>query len=76
MTLRLSFYIDSVPITAGVIAGTASLGGSESACIGLMRALSARGHDVITAGSRGTRPIPSTKFLTRSTGMSLRPCGW
>jgi glycosyltransferase involved in cell wall biosynthesis/2-polyprenyl-3-methyl-5-hydroxy-6-metoxy-1,4-benzoquinol methylase len=46
MTLRLSFYIDSVPITAGVIAGTASLGGSESACIGLMRALSARGHDV------------------------------
>lgn len=46
MTLTWAFHIDSVPFTADVIAGTASLGGSESACLGLARALQARGHQV------------------------------
>ena len=41
-----AFHIDSVPFTRDVIDGTASLGGSESACVGLARALAARGHDV------------------------------
>jgi len=40
------FWIDSVPISRGVLDGTTSLGGSESACIGLMRALARRGHTV------------------------------
>lgn len=42
----IGFYVDSVPITRAVIDGIASLGGSESACLGLARALKARGHDV------------------------------
>lgn len=46
MNLTLGFYIDSVEMTRAVIDGTASLGGSESACLGLARALKARGHDV------------------------------
>lgn len=46
MTLTIGFYIESVEFTPGVIAGTTSLGGSESACLGLARALQARGHDV------------------------------
>lgn len=41
-----AFHIDSVEFTPAVIAGTASLGGSESACLGLARALQARGHRV------------------------------
>lgn len=41
-----AFYLDSVPFSRGVIAGTESLGGSESACVGLARALVARGHRV------------------------------
>ncbi len=40
------FYVRSVPFTKGVIAGTESLGGSESACLGLARALATRGHNV------------------------------
>lgn len=46
MKLSICFTVDSVEFTAGVIAGTTSLGGSESACLGLARALQARGHDV------------------------------
>lgn len=46
MTLTLGFYVDSVPFTRAVIDGSASLGGSESACLGLARALKAIGHDV------------------------------
>ena len=46
MKLVIGFFVDSVPITPAVIAGTCSLGGSESACLGLARALKARGHDV------------------------------
>jgi len=41
-----AFAIDSVPFTADVIAGKTSLGGSESACLGLARALVAQGHAV------------------------------
>jgi len=41
-----AFLIDSVPFTPAVIAGETSLGGSESACLGLARALTARGHSV------------------------------
>jgi glycosyltransferase involved in cell wall biosynthesis/SAM-dependent methyltransferase len=44
--LTIVFSVDSVPMTAAIIAGEASLGGSESACLGLARALKARGHDV------------------------------
>lgn len=44
--MRISFFLESVPFTRGVIAGAASLGGSESAALGLARALVARGHDV------------------------------
>lgn len=44
--LTWAFAIDSVEFTPAVIAGTASLGGSESACLGLARALAARGHHV------------------------------
>lgn len=46
MTLTIGFYIESVEFTKDVISGLASLGGSESACLGLARALRARGHDV------------------------------
>lgn len=46
MRLSVCFTVDSVTFTKGVIAGTTSLGGSESACVGLARALQARGHDV------------------------------
>jgi 2-polyprenyl-3-methyl-5-hydroxy-6-metoxy-1,4-benzoquinol methylase/glycosyltransferase involved in cell wall biosynthesis len=46
VTLTIAFCIESVTFTAGVIRGTESLGGSESACLGLARALKARGHDV------------------------------
>lgn len=44
--LTIAFIVDSVPFTKAVIAGETSLGGSESACLGLARALAARGHDV------------------------------
>lgn len=47
MKLTWAFYVDSVEFTPGVIAGTSSLGGSESACLGLARALKARGHHVV-----------------------------
>lgn len=46
MRLTIGFYVESVEFTADVIAGTASLGGSESACLGLARALKKRGHEV------------------------------
>lgn len=44
--LLIYFYVNSVPFTRAVIEGRTSLGGSESACLSLARALSARGHDV------------------------------
>lgn len=42
----MAFLVDSVPFTRGEIDGSKSLGGSESACLGLARGLVARGHDV------------------------------
>lgn len=44
--LTIGFFIDSVVFTPGVVSGAESLGGSESACLGLARALKARGHRV------------------------------
>ncbi len=52
MKLSFVFHVDSVPMTKAVIAGEASLGGSESACLGLARALKARGHDVHIATTK------------------------
>lgn len=46
MRLSWAFLVDSVPFTRAVIAGETSLGGSESAALGLARALKARGHDI------------------------------
>lgn len=46
MILQKAFFIDSVPFTKRIIDGTDSLGGSESACLGLARGLVARGHHV------------------------------
>jgi len=46
MRLSIAVTIDSVEFTKGVIAGDVSLGGSESAALGLARGLAARGHDV------------------------------
>ena len=44
--MRWAFAVKSVPFTQDVIDGRSSLGGSESSCLGLARALVARGHDV------------------------------
>lgn len=46
MRFTIGFFIESIEFTPAVIAGEASLGGSESACLGLARALKGRGHDV------------------------------
>ena len=55
-----AFLIDSVPFTPAVIAGETSLGGSESACLGLARALQARGHDVHVFATKLAPDAPST----------------
>lgn len=44
--LTIAFYVDSVPFTPEVVAGKTSLGGSESAGLGLARALCQLGHSV------------------------------
>jgi glycosyltransferase involved in cell wall biosynthesis/2-polyprenyl-3-methyl-5-hydroxy-6-metoxy-1,4-benzoquinol methylase len=44
--VTIAFFIQSVQFTKPVLSGEASLGGSESACVGLARALVARGHRV------------------------------
>ncbi len=46
MTYSWAFLVDSVPFTRAVVDGQTSLGGSESSCLGLARALQRRGHDV------------------------------
>jgi glycosyltransferase involved in cell wall biosynthesis len=46
LTLSWAFVVDSVPFTKAVRDGETSLGGSESACLGLARSLAARGHNV------------------------------
>ena len=60
MANRLSwvFHVDSVPMTRAVVAGETSLGGSESACLGLARALRARGHDVTIMATRMASDVP------------------
>lgn len=45
--MRWAFYVRSVPFSRDVLTGEASLGGSESACVGLMRGLARRGHRVV-----------------------------
>ena len=44
--MTFAFLVDSVPFSKDVRDGKTSLGGSESACLGLARALAARGHEV------------------------------
>lgn len=51
-SLSIFFYVDSVPMGPGHILGTESLGGSESAMIGLANALAALGHDVHVFASK------------------------
>jgi glycosyltransferase involved in cell wall biosynthesis/2-polyprenyl-3-methyl-5-hydroxy-6-metoxy-1,4-benzoquinol methylase len=46
VSFTIAFYVHSVPLTPAHLAGTASLGGSESACLGLARALARAGHRV------------------------------
>ena len=45
-------------MTRAVVAGETSLGGSESACLGLARALVARGHDVTIAATKLSDDVP------------------
>jgi glycosyltransferase involved in cell wall biosynthesis/SAM-dependent methyltransferase len=45
MRLLIFCYVSSVPFTRDVLSRESSLGGSESACLGLMEALAKRGHD-------------------------------
>lgn len=52
------FHVDSVPMTADVVAGKTSLGGSESACLGLARALVRRGHQVFIAATKLANDVP------------------
>ncbi len=44
--LLIDFYVESVPFSRTTIEGRTSLGGSESALLGLAKALARRGHDV------------------------------
>jgi glycosyltransferase involved in cell wall biosynthesis/2-polyprenyl-3-methyl-5-hydroxy-6-metoxy-1,4-benzoquinol methylase len=44
--MTYAFIVDSVPFSKATRDGLTSLGGSESACLGLARALRRRGHDV------------------------------
>lgn len=50
--MTFAFLIDSVDFTRATRDGLTSLGGSESACVGLARALKARGHDVHVFATR------------------------
>lgn len=50
------WWLESVPFTAAAIRGETSLGGSESAALGMMRALVARGHDVQCFATRLETP--------------------
>lgn len=58
MRLSFAFAIDSVEFTSGIVAGDVSLGGSESACLGLARALQARGHDVHIFTTKLDQTVP------------------
>jgi 2-polyprenyl-3-methyl-5-hydroxy-6-metoxy-1,4-benzoquinol methylase/glycosyltransferase involved in cell wall biosynthesis len=65
--LSICFTVDSVEFTPGIIAGTTSLGGSESACVGLARGLRARGHDV---------HIFTTKIVPEALGIDQSGVQW
>jgi 2-polyprenyl-3-methyl-5-hydroxy-6-metoxy-1,4-benzoquinol methylase/glycosyltransferase involved in cell wall biosynthesis len=56
--LTWMFHVDSVPMTADVVAGKTSLGGSESACLGLARGLVRRGHRVFVAATKLAPEVP------------------
>ena len=81
------FYLESVPFTRAIITGQASLGGSESAALGMMRALVRRGHEVQAFARRLEEPGeidgvlwhraesdlgPALSFLTPDVFVSLR----
>ena len=81
------FYLESVPFTRDVITGKGSLGGSESAALGMMKALAARGHDVQCFATRLEHPGlydgvtwhkaesdlgPALSFLTPDVFVALR----
>ena len=57
-SLSWIFHVDSVPMTPAVVAGETSLGGSESACLGLARALQARGHRVTILAAKLSPDVP------------------
>lgn len=59
MRLTWAFHVDSVTFTPDVVAGTASLGGSESACLGLARALARRGHRVSIFTTKLHKDVPA-----------------
>lgn len=58
MPYSLAFYVHSVPFTRDVVEGRSSLGGSESACLGLARALAVRGHDVHIFATQLSDDVP------------------
>jgi len=64
--MTFAFIVDSVPFTKGVRDGETSLGGSESACLGLARALAVR-HDV---------HIFTTKLSPDAAGLDSHRCTW
>src|SRR6185436_3367563 len=65
--VTFAFIVDSVEFTPAVIAGETSLGGSESACVGLARALKARGHRV---------HIFTTKITQEAVGLDQAGVAW
>ena len=56
--LTWMFHVDSVPMTGDVVAGKTSLGGSESACLGIARGLVRRGHRVFVAATKLAPEVP------------------
>jgi hypothetical protein len=65
--LSWCFVVDSVPFTKAVRDGETSLGGSESACLGLARALAARGHTV---------HVMATKLASQAVGLDAWGVHW
>lgn len=65
--LAWAFLIDSVDFTRAVIDGQTSLGGSESACLGLARALRRRGHEI---------HIFTTKLAPDAAGLDATGLAW
>jgi glycosyltransferase involved in cell wall biosynthesis/2-polyprenyl-3-methyl-5-hydroxy-6-metoxy-1,4-benzoquinol methylase len=58
MTASWAFILDSVPFSRKVIDGHTSLGGSESSCLGVARALAHRGADVHVFATKMTVDAP------------------